>query len=83
MPARGLRLYSVPMDQKIVLLHGFSREEVLAAMKALKEAVPAFAEAAFATTTATNVGWKLGDLLEHVGEEHKAFTEMKGKKTGA
>jgi hypothetical protein len=70
------------MDQKIVLLHGFSRDEVLAAMRALKEAVPAFGDAAFATTTPTNMDWKLGDLIGHIGEEHSQFLDSRGKKTG-
>ena len=37
-------------EQKIVVLHGFTPEESLAAMRALKAALPA-ADAAFATTT--------------------------------
>jgi hypothetical protein len=62
-------------EQKIVVLHGFTPEESLAAMRALKAALPA-ADAAFATTTETNLGWKLADLIEHVAEEHRQFREM-------
>jgi hypothetical protein len=63
-------------EQKIVVLHGFSPEEAVAAMKALKSALPSAGEAAFATTTATNLGWKLKDLIEHVAEEHRQYREM-------
>ena len=60
-------------SQKIVLLHGFKPEETLAAMRAIKAALPGADDAAFATTTDINVGWKLGDLIEHVAEEHRRF----------
>jgi hypothetical protein len=61
-------------DQKVVVLHGFEPEEAMAAMRALKAALPSAAGAAFATTTATNLAWKVGDLIEHVSEEHRAHT---------
>lgn len=63
-------------EQKIVILHGFTPEEALAAMRALKAALPPAHDAAFATTTETNLGWKLGDLVEHVAEEHRQYREM-------
>ncbi|HRY54376.1 MAG TPA: DUF3783 domain-containing protein [Spirochaetia bacterium] len=66
------------MEQKVILLHGFSAEEAVAAMRAIKAALPAAREAAFATTTATNVEWKVGELLEHVSEEHRAMTGKGG-----
>jgi len=62
-------------DQKIVILHGFESEEVLAALRALKAALPSARDAAFATTTPTNLEWKLADLIEHVAEEHRQFRE--------
>ena len=61
--------------QKIVILHGFKPEETLAAMRAIKAALPAAGSAAFASTTETNVEWKLAFLLEHVAEEHRRFKE--------
>lgn len=66
-------------DQKIIVLHGFKPEEALAAMRALKTAVPSAVEAAFATTTETNLGWKVRDLIAHVTEEHRRFREMPKK----
>jgi hypothetical protein len=66
-------------DQKIILLHGFKPEEALAAMKALKAALPSAGDAAFATTTETNLGWKLGDLIEHISEEHRLYRELPKK----
>ena len=66
-------------EQKVVILHGFSPEEATAAMRALKAALPSASEAAFATSTATNLGWKLKDLVEHVSEEHRQYKEMARK----
>jgi hypothetical protein len=63
-------------DQKIVVLHGFEPEEALAAMRALKAALPSAGDAAFATTTETNLEWRLKDLVEHVSEEHRQYKEM-------
>jgi hypothetical protein len=67
-------------EQKVVVLHGFSPEEAVAAMRALKAALPSAAEAAFATSTETNLEWKLKDLVEHVTEEHRQYREMSRKK---
>lgn len=68
------------MDQKVILLHGFSTEDAVAAMRAIKAALPAAKDAAFATTTATNVGWTVADLIEHVSEEHRAMTGQATRK---
>jgi hypothetical protein len=65
------------MDQRVVLLHGFTNEEALTALRALREALPSAEDAAFATTTPTNIEWKVGELLEHVTEEHRLYKEMK------
>lgn len=68
------------MDEKVVLLHGFSMEEAVIAMRAIKSALPAAKDAAFATTTPTNVGWKVSDLIEHVSEEHRTMTGRAARK---
>ena len=70
------------MEQRIVLLHGFTAEEAVAALKALKAALPEARDAAFATTTETNMGWKVGELVEHVAEEHRQFKEMQAGRAG-
>jgi hypothetical protein len=63
-------------EQKVIVLHGFTPEEAVAAMRALKAALPSAADAAFATSTETNLNWKLKDLVEHVAEEHRQYREM-------
>jgi hypothetical protein len=67
-------------DQKIVLLHGFGSEEAIAAMRAIKAALPAAKDAAFATTTDTNLGCEVGDLIDHIAEEHRQYRESAKKK---
>jgi hypothetical protein len=62
-------------EQKIVILHGFSPEEALVAMRAIKGALPSAADAAFATSTETNMSWKLKDLFDHVSKEHRLYRE--------
>ncbi len=62
------------MDAPVVLMHGFSRELTIAIMRAAKKAAQENgldpSGIAFATTTPTNVEWKVGDLLKEVSEEH-------------
>jgi hypothetical protein len=66
-------------EQKVVILHGFQPEEALAAMRALKSALASAGDAAFATTTETNLAWKLGDLIDHISEEHRLYKGMPKK----
>ena len=63
-------------QQKTIVLHGFTNEEAVAIMRAVKAALPSAKDAAFAMSTPTNLGWKLADLIEHVGEEHRQMTRM-------
>jgi hypothetical protein len=67
------------MKTKVVLLSGFSDEEALLAMRAVKAAVPEGKDIAFAMTTETNLTWKLSDLIEHVSEEHRYAMERRAK----
>jgi hypothetical protein len=63
------------MDTKVVLLHGFTDEEARAVMGAVKSLVLPAGSVAFAMSTPTNVGWRVGELLAHVSEEHRLWTE--------
>ncbi len=62
-------------DFKAVILHGFKDEEALAVMRAVKSLGLGAGSTAFATTTATSVGWKVSELLEHLAEEHAMMKE--------
>ena len=70
-------------EEKIIVLHGFSAEEAMEILKAVKSAVPTAKDAAFATTTETNLQWKLSYLIEHVSEEHQQFREYREKQLNA
>ena len=63
------------MDTPVVLMHGFTNEQALAVMRAAKKAAAETgadpACIAFATTTPTNIEWKVSALLEEVAEEHE------------
>ncbi len=63
------------MENPVVFLHGFTREQTIAVMRAAKAAA---AEAgldprdiAFATSTPTNLDWTVKALVEEVREEHE------------
>ncbi len=56
---------------RAIVLHGFSNEEALAIMKAVKALGPAMKQAAFATTTDTNIHWPLGQLISELANEHR------------
>jgi len=63
------------MDQPVVFLHGFTQDQLLAILRGAKKAA---AEAgldpgviAFASSTPTNLEWKVRDLIAEVREEHE------------
>jgi len=72
--------YAGGMEEKLVLLHGFEPGEVVAAMRAIKAALPSARDAAFATTTETNLLWRVSELIEHVSEEHRAIKASRERK---
>jgi len=57
-------------DERMVLIHGFSRDETVAIMRAAKSAVEDPQGVAFTTSTPSNIEWKLKDLIVEVREEH-------------
>ncbi|WP_018963578.1 DUF3783 domain-containing protein [Coprothermobacter platensis] len=64
-------------EQRFVLLHGFSDEELSKVMKACRAALPE-KEFVFAVTTPTNMQWKVGDLMEEVVKEHEFMKKQRG-----
>ena len=57
-------------DERVVLIHGFSREETIAIMRAAKSVCADPQGIAFTTSTPSNLDWKLRDLIIEVREEH-------------
>jgi len=62
---------------KVVVMHGFTQDEAVAAMRAVKSSLGVKDEIAFAMSTEANLGWKLAELVEHVLEEHEIMTKKK------
>jgi hypothetical protein len=58
-------------DERVVMIHGFSREETVLIMRAVKSAVQDPGGVAFTTTTPTNLEWKVKELIQEVREEHE------------
>lgn len=63
------------MDTPVVLLHGFSDDQALAAMRAVKKSIQEAggdpSGIAFAMSTPTNLGWKVEELVAEVAAEHE------------
>jgi hypothetical protein len=64
-------------DFRAVVLHGFTNEEALVIMRAVKALAIGIKPTAFATTTPTSMGWKVSDLISHLAEEHGSIQEMR------
>ena len=58
-------------DERVVLIHGFSREETIAIMRAAKSVSADPQGIAFTTSTPSNLDWQLRDLIIEVREEHE------------
>ena len=58
-------------DERMVLIHGFSREETIAIMRAAKSVSTDPQGIAFTTSTPSNIEWKLRDVIAEVREEHE------------
>lgn len=72
------------MDEnfRAVVLHGYTNEEALTVMRAIKALGLGASDTAFATTTPTSIGWTVEDLLLHLSEEHEAVKAAR-KKAGS
>ncbi|MBN1649219.1 MAG: DUF3783 domain-containing protein [Spirochaetales bacterium] len=59
-------------DERLVLIHGFSRDDTIKVMRAVKSAIENDPQGiAFTTTTPTNLEWPVKDLIREVRTEHE------------
>jgi hypothetical protein len=65
------------MEGKVVFMHGFTKDEALAAMRAVKAAVADPSSIAFSMSTETNLSWKVSDLVREVSREHEEMSKPK------
>ncbi|AMW32826.1 protein of unknown function [Fervidobacterium changbaicum] len=66
-------------EQKIVILHGFEKPEILKVMKLLKENFQG-EDLIFASTTPTSLTWKVEDLITELKQEHEEFKRIRQTK---
>lgn len=66
------------MNNKVVFINGFTQDETVKIMRAVKSAIENPEDTAFAMGTETNVEWKVKDLIAEVSAEHEYM-----KKNGA
>lgn len=55
---------------RLILMHGLEQAQAVAVMRAVKAALGAPDDLAFAMTTENNLDWPVAELVEHVLEEH-------------
>lgn len=60
--------------ERLVLLHGFTHQEIQRLLPAIKHVVEDPQSIAFAMTTPTNLEWTVAELIREVTEEHKMLT---------
>lgn len=61
----------MPADERLIYLHGFSREDIFKIMTAVKAVVEDPQGIAFSMSTPTNLEWVIKDLIKEVREEHE------------
>lgn len=59
------------MESKVIFINGFSKEETVKIMRAVKGVIENPGDTAFCMGTETNREWIVKDLLREVSEEHE------------
>jgi hypothetical protein len=59
------------LDNKVVILNGFSNDEILAIMKAVRGTFDPPADLIFAKTTPNSLEMKLKELIVDMSEDHE------------
>jgi len=65
------------MDEKVIFINGFSRDETLEIMHTVKNVLKNPSQVAFCMGTDSNIQWQVKDLIEYVAEEHRHMTGQK------
>ncbi len=67
------------MEDKVIFINGFTQDETVAIMRAVKTVIDKPEDTAFAMGTETNRKWVVEDLIKEVREEHIYMQQQKGK----
>jgi hypothetical protein len=62
-------------DGRVILLHGFSHDELSAILKAVKSVAEDPQDIAFAMSTPTNLKWRFRDIINDVRGDHEYLRE--------
>ncbi len=63
-------------DERTIIFHGFSGEELETLIKILKKNFPDYKDIILATTTKTSLEWKVKDLINELIEEREYFKKQ-------
>lgn len=64
------------MEDKVIFINGFTQDETVAIMRAVKTVIDNPGGTAFAMGTPTNREWVVKDLIKEVREEHAYMAEQ-------
>ena len=64
------------MSEKVVIFHGFSKEELNRITELLKKSFPG-QDIIMAITTPTSLQWKVGELISELKKEHEYFKKKR------
>lgn len=59
------------LRNKVIVMNGFSQQEILQIMRTVKALFDEPRDLIFATTTKTNLDFKLRDLIQDLSEDHE------------
>ena len=66
-----------PQGQRVLLFHGFSREELMLLINLLNSHSQVPRDIIMATTTETSLNWSVADLLAELAKEHEYFKKQR------
>ncbi|HAK47031.1 MAG TPA: DUF3783 domain-containing protein [Spirochaeta sp.] len=69
------------MEDKVIFINGFTQDETVAIMRAVKAVIADPGGTAFSMGTPTNRDWVIKDLIKEVREEHEYMKKNAKPKT--
>ena len=66
-------------NEKVIIFHGFTGEELETLIKILKKDFPKYKDTILATTTETSLNWKVKELINELIEEREYFKKQSKK----
>lgn len=70
----------LPQGQRVILFHGFTREELMLLTNLLNSHPQVPRDIIMATTTETSLTWQVKDLITELAREHEYFKKQEREK---